>query len=1139
MRPRSYVLLLAALLPGTASAVAETSGAASSDPSPPGKMEESVSSPMPPQRNMDMQRRLLEELKKRLPTTPKQETLPMWVVNKSPTSVAIQRLVPTPSRTSVVEKKAEENEKQKKTAEKSSWTWETRVIPAAVGRSAIFRETQQIKPNEVMRLLVPKERTGKENARMRSIVQNDTTQINSSAAGALYSSTSESGDPVSEKEEGQGTILSQVLNATRPSPFPLATGTVLEPMTPPASTPGQEQQENLLQMFPFSRRNSSHFLLEILENGVARVMTLADMSRDVYMTHARLTSVHDFAPGNETSAKDEAGSDEVEQDKNEINPPYIYPSVNAGKKNSISHVMNILRKELQNSSKKNQTAAEAEKKCEDHDEEAQQAEDGEVQRRSSTSNKNSGSSPTGAGAGNGTGKSDDFISTENKTARPPPSSDFLSAWAKTARNGGANESNGESVIPSPAKKDEIIPVPALGKNTKSLISAVMKDEIPIPLWKQKLDEAEAANQDVPFALPSWMDAVPEHRLQEIVRHLGWRFSANRSTDFFNMEPGEGTSDGAPSDDLVVWNLSPVPFELGLKDGLLKYVVPAETNFTKASSMHRSERIGMLRFSASAAGYAGKEMVLRPLLSPRLAKELPFELKPLSFVYPGEMLLVVIFETAREFHTYDADDVKVHLADSALRGNCTMRASEALRRSNISVPVTRLDDQVTEVNTSSVINTTSTSGDEAADDATVENKTEEIQTASLPKNSSFVLAREASPRDLLWAEHRLFHSRKALARGEMQPNVFNRCLVKSATIPGRPNYIMPPRFSWRWWFQMWALNPYFHLCTQTPDSEFVRSFSLKLSGESAWFDRVYPEQSQPAAEDDLATLWAKSNMKQGELTVRVLREGPASVVVVEDLVSEAECQTLREHALIGGPLKPAVVMKGTGATRHTLDKSRRTLASQMCLGASMKEQSHCLMQGSGLSNSSTKENRNYTSYQSHPTDATFVSVRERLFEAARRLTGQGDLWSPGQEPLQYLNYPVGYEYKPHCDEEHCNDVTNKTDADNRPFQLAPIRRVTTALLYCDIPKRGGATVFVNDHLKFTPKKKGSVMFFKYNPDPGRNTRHAACPVLEGVKTTVTQWMRTGLQQEKDPTKFYQFRRDGHGKEGATSSQKQEL
>lgn len=96
------------------------------------------------------------------------------------------------------------------------------------------------------------------------------------------------------------------------------------------------------------------------------------------------------------------------------------------------------------------------------------------------------------------------------------------------------------------------------------------------------------------------------------------------------------------------------------------------------------------------------------------------------------------------------------------------------------------------------------------------------------------------------------------------------------------------------------------------------------------------------------------------------------------------------------------------------------------------------------------------------------------------------------------------YTPHCDGE-CTGMEHRQGT-----------RMATMVMYCTVPERGGNTNFRNAgvHVK---AEKGNAIFFGYiNPktlvkDSGF-TEHSGCPVYEGQKKIVVQWIRLGVDDE---------------------------
>eukprot|EP00595_Chromulina_sp_UTEXLB2642_P002962 CAMPEP_0196768140 /NCGR_PEP_ID=MMETSP1095-20130614/42388_1 /TAXON_ID=96789 ORGANISM="Chromulina nebulosa, Strain UTEXLB2642" /NCGR_SAMPLE_ID=MMETSP1095 /ASSEMBLY_ACC=CAM_ASM_000446 /LENGTH=108 /DNA_ID=CAMNT_0042137297 /DNA_START=841 /DNA_END=1163 /DNA_ORIENTATION=- len=86
---------------------------------------------------------------------------------------------------------------------------------------------------------------------------------------------------------------------------------------------------------------------------------------------------------------------------------------------------------------------------------------------------------------------------------------------------------------------------------------------------------------------------------------------------------------------------------------------------------------------------------------------------------------------------------------------------------------------------------------------------------------------------------------------------------------------------------------------------------------------------------------------------------------------------------------------------------------------------------------------------------------------------------------------------------------------------PGGRVATAVMYCKVPERGGATTFTKSDLYIKPKA-GMATFFSYKGPDGRMdegyTEHSGCPVIEGEKWITTLWMREGVSYYEPWTMF---------------------
>mmetsp|Transcript_20006 Transcript_20006/g.28734 ORF Transcript_20006/g.28734 Transcript_20006/m.28734 type:complete len:567 (+) Transcript_20006:78-1778(+) len=121
----------------------------------------------------------------------------------------------------------------------------------------------------------------------------------------------------------------------------------------------------------------------------------------------------------------------------------------------------------------------------------------------------------------------------------------------------------------------------------------------------------------------------------------------------------------------------------------------------------------------------------------------------------------------------------------------------------------------------------------------------------------------------------------------------------------------------------------------------------------------------------------------------------------------------------------------------------------------------------------------------------------------------DLRFEGQEYFVVIQYNVSDEYIPHCDGE-CDGSEHVETG-----------RVATAVLYCQIPERGGGTTFTKADV-FVKPEVGMASIFTYMGSDGLMdtgfTEHSGCPVLEGEKWITTAWLRHGVSLDK-PANMY--------------------
>jgi len=153
----------------------------------------------------------------------------------------------------------------------------------------------------------------------------------------------------------------------------------------------------------------------------------------------------------------------------------------------------------------------------------------------------------------------------------------------------------------------------------------------------------------------------------------------------------------------------------------------------------------------------------------------------------------------------------------------------------------------------------------------------------------------------------------------------------------------------------------------------------------------------------------------------------------------------------------------------------------------------------------------------PQDGNLIAtLSQRVYEYTNHVLDM-DLTHHGQEPLMSIQY-FGRgrhdiepdRYTPHCD--------GKCDGEPHPEG----GRMATMVIYCTLPEQGGFTNFQNANIHVKPKA-GDAVFFSYF-DPLTNitdfglTQHSGCPVYEGEKKIITQWVRYGVSAERPHNMF---------------------
>lgn len=129
---------------------------------------------------------------------------------------------------------------------------------------------------------------------------------------------------------------------------------------------------------------------------------------------------------------------------------------------------------------------------------------------------------------------------------------------------------------------------------------------------------------------------------------------------------------------------------------------------------------------------------------------------------------------------------------------------------------------------------------------------------------------------------------------------------------------------------------------------------------------------------------------------------------------------------------------------------------------------------------------------------------------RRIEDFTGLNQATSEELQVANYGLGGHYDPHFD-------FARKEEKNAFKNLNTGNRIATVLFYMSQPEKGGATVFNHLGTAVFPSKNDALFWYnlKRSGDGDLRTRHAACPVLLGVKWVSNKWIHERGQEWTRP------------------------
>ncbi len=120
-----------------------------------------------------------------------------------------------------------------------------------------------------------------------------------------------------------------------------------------------------------------------------------------------------------------------------------------------------------------------------------------------------------------------------------------------------------------------------------------------------------------------------------------------------------------------------------------------------------------------------------------------------------------------------------------------------------------------------------------------------------------------------------------------------------------------------------------------------------------------------------------------------------------------------------------------------------------------------------------------------------------------------------EQWQVLNYGIGGHYEPHFDFVRKDEVSTFSDREGN--------RILTAIYYLSDVQAGGYTVFPDLGVKVKPEKGACAVWYNLmrSGDGDYRTKHAGCPVLQGVKWVSNKWFHERGQDELRPCSLSEF------------------
>ncbi|GMT24855.1 hypothetical protein PFISCL1PPCAC_16152, partial [Pristionchus fissidentatus] len=231
------------------------------------------------------------------------------------------------------------------------------------------------------------------------------------------------------------------------------------------------------------------------------------------------------------------------------------------------------------------------------------------------------------------------------------------------------------------------------------------------------------------------------------------------------------------------------------------------------------------------------------------------------------------------------------------------------------------------------------------------------------------------------------------------------------------------------------------------------------------------ETEPADPAELKTLYCylkcdRPFLKLAPIKVEILRHDPLAVLF-KDIISEHEIAIVKDLAT--PRLRRATV-------QNSVTGELETASYRISKSAWLKEEEHPV-----------------------------------IARINKRIDMMTNLEQSTSEELQVANYGLGGHYDPHY------DFARRSREEIRLQYGDTGNRMATVLFYMSQPERGGATVFNTLGTAVFPTKLDALFWYnlKRSGEGDLRTRHAACPVLLGVKWVSNKWIHEKGQEFRRP------------------------